>query len=151
MSKHGISLAVLKDIAKESNITFRAGDILLVRTGWVKWYEEHSEEERVKYVTNGDAWVGVVGSEETLEWLWDNHFAAVAADSIGFEVWPPQQPWQLHDFLLPGWGCPIGEMWDLEALAEQCKKEKRWSFFLTSSPLNTRGGVASPPNALAVF
>jgi hypothetical protein len=46
---------------------------------------------------------------------------------------------------------PIGEMWDLEALAEECKKQNRWSFFLTSAPLNLKGGAASPPNALAVF
>ena len=57
----------------------------------------------------------------------------------------------LHDHLLSMWGMPIGEMWDLEALAEECKKQQRWSFFLTSSPLNITGGVASPPNALATF
>jgi hypothetical protein len=49
------------------------------------------------------------------------------------------------------WGMPIGEMWDLEGLAAECERQKRWSFFLTSSPLNTTGGVASPPNAIAVF
>ena len=49
------------------------------------------------------------------------------------------------------WGMPIGEMWDLEELAEECKRQKRWSFFVTSSPLNVTGGVASPPNAIAVF
>ena len=43
---------------------------------------------------------------------------------------------------------PIGELWDLEKLAEECKKRGRWTFFLTSSPLNLRGGVASPPNAM---
>jgi hypothetical protein len=46
---------------------------------------------------------------------------------------------------------PIGELWDLEALAEMCEKEKRWNFFLASAPLNVPGGIASPPNALAVF
>jgi len=49
------------------------------------------------------------------------------------------------------WGMPIGEMWDLELLAEECKQQQKWTFFLTSAPLNTKGGVASPPNAIAVF
>jgi hypothetical protein len=49
------------------------------------------------------------------------------------------------------WGMPIGEMWDLEALAAECEKQQRWTFFLTSAPLNVTGGVASPPNALAIF
>jgi hypothetical protein len=57
----------------------------------------------------------------------------------------------LHDHLLSMFGMPIGEMWDLEALAEECERQKRWSFLFTSSPLNVTGGVASPPNALAIF
>jgi len=57
----------------------------------------------------------------------------------------------MHDYLLAGWGCPIGEMWDLEKLAEECEKENKWSFFLTSSTLNVQGGIASPPNAIACF
>lgn len=58
---------------------------------------------------------------------------------------------EMHDYLLAGWGCPIGEMWDLEELANECESQNKWSFFLTSSPLNVQGGIASPPNALAVF
>lgn len=46
---------------------------------------------------------------------------------------------------------PIGELFDLEDLADQCEKTQRWSFFFTSEPLNVVGGVASPPNALAIF
>lgn len=44
-----------------------------------------------------------------------------------------------------------GEMFDLEALAEACKKHNRWSFFVASVPLNMPGGVSSPPNAMAIF
>ena len=57
----------------------------------------------------------------------------------------------MHEVLLAGWGMPIGELFDLEALAQHCKQIKRWSFFLTSEPVNVPGGVASPPNALAIF
>jgi hypothetical protein len=57
----------------------------------------------------------------------------------------------MHEVLLSGWGCPIGEMFDLEKLAEECKKRGRYSFFFTSSPLNVIGGVASPPNAIAIM
>jgi hypothetical protein len=39
---------------------------------------------------------------------------------------------------------PIGEMWDLETLSRVCKEQKRWTFFLTSAPLNVPGGVGSP-------
>jgi hypothetical protein len=62
-----------------------------------------------------------------------------------------QQSYSLHEVLLAGWGMPIGELFDLEKLAEYCKKEKRWSFFVASEVCNVPGGVASPPNILAIF
>jgi hypothetical protein len=39
----------------------------------------------------------------------------------------------------------------LEALSGECELQKRCSFLLTRAPLNIPGGIASPPNALAVF
>jgi hypothetical protein len=42
----------------------------------------------------------------------------------------------LHEILLAGWGCPIGELFDLEALSVQCGKSKRYSFFVASEPCN---------------
>ena len=46
---------------------------------------------------------------------------------------------------------PIGELWGLDALSGECELQKRWSFFQTRAPLNVPGGIASPPNVLAVF
>jgi hypothetical protein len=57
----------------------------------------------------------------------------------------------MHEVFLAGWGMPIGEMFDLEALAVECRKRDRWTFFLCSEPLNVKGGVASPPNAIAIL
>lgn len=48
----------------------------------------------------------------------------------------------MHEVLLGGWGCPIGELFDLEALSEMCKQQQRWSFFVTSEVCNVPGGVA---------
>jgi hypothetical protein len=100
MSRHGITVAGLEAIAAEENVTFQAGDILIVRTGWIKWYEEHGEEDRLKYITNGKEWVGIEGCRETVEWLWNNHFAAVAGDAIGFEAWPAM-PGYRESILVP--------------------------------------------------
>ena len=52
---------------------------------------------------------------------------------------------------LSGWGMPIGENWDLEALSLACAERGKWTFFLTSQPLNVPSGVASPPNAMAIL
>jgi hypothetical protein len=48
-------------------------------------------------------------------------------------------------------GMPIGELWDLEELASTCARLKKYSFLLCSTPLRVPGGVASPPNAIALF
>ena len=104
-----------------------------------------------------------------MEWLWNHHFAAVAGDAIAFEAWPPRAPYRsvflsfspfsnlilitkgLHDHFLAMWGTPIGELWNLEELAEVCKRENKYSFILTRAPLNVHGGVASPPKCSSDF
>lgn len=57
----------------------------------------------------------------------------------------------LHQYFLSLFGMSIGELWDLKELSSYCKKTGRYSFMLTSAPLNHPGLVASPPNALAIF
>lgn len=104
MSEHRITFKGIQGMIAEENLQPRPGDLLLVRSGWIKWYEEHSPEEREKYITNGNAWVGVDGCEEVVEWLWNSRFAAVASDSIGFEAWPAKKPWGLHDNCIAMWG-----------------------------------------------
>lgn len=75
------------------------------------------------------------------EWLHDCYFAAVAGDSPTFEVWPVPGLDLLHSSLLALWGCPIGEMWDLETISVKCRERGRWTFFLTSAPANVPGIV----------
>ena len=57
----------------------------------------------------------------------------------------------LHRWFLNGFGLPIGELWDLQALGEYCAKVGRYSFLLTLALLNYPGLVASPPNAIAIL
>ena len=56
----------------------------------------------------------------------------------------------VHTALLPLLGIPIGELWDLDALAEDCAATGTYDSFFTSAPLNIPSGVATPPNALAI-
>jgi len=89
-------------------------------------------------------------SPTSATFLWTN-FTATGGDHPSFEAWPTQKDYALHEVMLAGWGMPIGELFDLEKLGKHCKEIGRWSFFLTSEPCNVPGGVASPPNALAIF
>ena len=96
-----------------------------------------------------------------LRWIWEN-FSAVAGDQPSFERWPfPMGAGALpalHEVLLGGWGCPIGELFDLERLAAECRARGHWSFFVSSEPCNVPGGVARyvsspapPPMTLTTF
>ena len=44
----------------------------------------------------------------------------------------------------------LGELWHLDDLAADCAVDGVCEFFLASAPLNVRGGIGSPPNALAL-
>lgn len=148
-----IPVSELKEVAASQNTTFRQGDILFVRTGWTTAYSKLSETECKQLAAIiPPPLVGIESSEQTLRWIWEEGFAAVAADHPSFEAWPCQNPeFFLHEWLLAGWGMPIGEMFDLEKLSEECRKRKRWTFFFSSVPLRVPGGVASPPNGVAIF
>jgi len=61
------------------------------------------------------------------------------------------QDWYFHQYFLSCWGMPIGEMWDLEKLAETCKEREQYAFYFSSMPANVPGGVGSHPNAMAIF
>lgn len=43
------------------------------------------------------------------------------------------------------------ELLDLEMLAQVCAEQRRYTFFFTLQNLNVMGGVASPPNAMAIM
>jgi kynurenine formamidase len=149
-SGHVISLKDLEATLAEQKTKIRPGDILLVRVGWVKSYLASSPEVRAEVAQRPDA-PGVEATTDVARWLWDNHIAAVASDSPAFEAVNTQAMGEmLHPHLLAFFGMPIGEMWDFESLADDCAADKRYSFFLTSAPLNIPGGVGSPPNALAI-
>lgn len=78
-------------------------------------------------------------SQEVIDFLHDNYFSVVAGDQPGFEKWPPPADPILHSILLPLWGLPIGEMWDLEELSEVCRQRKQHTFFFASTPANVPG------------
>lgn len=145
------------------------GDVLLLRFGWISWYERQDAETR-RRIAGIDALrtPGLRPGEEMARTLWNLHVAAVGCDNPAVEVWPPgaastpeheaevrADRTRLHEIfthtlLLPMLGIPLGEMWNLDALADHCAETGRYESFFVSAPLNLPRGVASPPNALAI-
>ncbi|MEV7532956.1 cyclase family protein [Streptomyces hydrogenans] len=132
--------------ARAHGVTVGRGDIVLVRTGQLA---------RVRRDGWGDYAGGAAPglSFSTASWLHDSEIAAIATDTWGFEVRPNEfdhafQP--LHQVVIPHIGLLIGEMWDLEALAEDCAADGVYAFWLTAAPLPITGAVGSPVNPVAV-
>ncbi|RAL01905.1 uncharacterized protein BO80DRAFT_473061 [Aspergillus ibericus CBS 121593] len=149
-----IPLTHLQSLITEYSIHPRRGDILFIRTGFTAAFNALTPAEEESLANRpAPSFAGIQNGEETLRWLWENQFAAIASDTPSFETSPINHPegLTLHEWCLAGWGLPIGEYFDLEELAEYCRAKGRWGFFLCSVPLNVPGGVASPPNAVAIL
>lgn len=140
------------------------GDIILVRTGWLAAVRGGKRDPQQPLMS-----AGLAQDEEIAEWLWDNQVALAAADNVALEAWPANREniktlaeqsgalensshtGMLHRILIPLLGLTIGELWDLDELAEACSARKKFDFLVTAEPLNLPGGVGSPANALAIL
>lgn len=128
--------------------SFRPGDILFFRLGYINQYETMNAKKREqlneRYKTQKPENIGIQASREFLEFLWSNQISAVAGDTRAFEAWPCKElKWHLHEWLLAGWGIPIGELFDLEELSRQCASQCRYTFFCSSSPMNVSSRICS--------
>ncbi|WP_432543762.1 cyclase family protein [Kineococcus sp. SYSU DK002] len=147
---HPITVAELEACqrAQGPSSALGRGDILLVRTGQ---YARTRREGWGEYA--GGPAPGL--SLTTAGWLHRTELAAVATDTWGFEVRPNEfdvpafQP--LHQVVIPNTGLTIGEMWNLDALADACAVRGRWDFLLSAAPLPITGAVGSPINPVAVL
>lgn len=143
---HKITTEDILACANAQGVEFKYGDILMIRTGWVDAYNRMEEATRKNLgeVKNyAHTFVGVDQADHMVDFLHDHYFAAVAGDNPAFEAWPTG-PAPLHASLLPLWGVPIGEMWDLEKLSERCKAYNQYDFFFTSVPINVKGTCVKP-------
>ena len=88
---------------------------MLVRTGQMEWLRRG---DRQRF---GDPRPGLgVGA---IEWLHDHEVAAVATDTLVFEVWPCEDPAALlpvHMIDLRDMGLVQGQLWHLDELAADC-------------------------------
>lgn len=147
------SLDDLKQALTAQSTELKPGSILLVRTGWMQAYLGASPaQKREMAPLNKLKACGVDDSREMVAWLWDNRVAAIGTDCPAVEPWP----WDfrdngaLHYRTLSLLGLPLGEQFNLEKLAADCAGDKRYEFMLVSVPLHLVGGIASPPNAVAI-
>jgi len=137
----------LEACERAQGVTVGRGDIVLVRTG------------QIAQCRDAGSWGAYAGGPapglalDAAPWIFDRELAAVATDTWGMEVLPNQtedvfQP--LHIILIVHAGLLVGEIFDLEALAEDCAVDGRYEFLISAAPLPITGGVGSPVNPIAI-
>ena len=146
---------LLDDIAKEQNVEFQPGDIMLLRTGWMQWYLSITPEEREAAhardaAAGGMECPGIDNDQETAAWLWNNQFSLLFADNQAVEALRTEGSDFQHRRIIALFGMGIGELMDFEALAEDCAQDGVYECMLTAKPVNIPGACGSPASAYAI-
>jgi kynurenine formamidase len=154
-AKDEITVDQIDATLASQGVELETGDILLLRTGWIGWYESVSQEVRRSLSAMpvpGMPSPGLSAAPETDPWLWDRHLAVIACDCPALEALPYQESVEgfLHWRMIPLLGLAVGEMFVLDALAEHCARDGRYDGLFTAAPLNKPGGSGSTANALAI-
>lgn len=143
---YAITTADLDAALAAHRVTVGRGDALLIRTGQMTMCKQQGWGD----YAGGDA-PGL--SFHTAGWLAEREIAAVATDTWGMEVRPNELPdsyQPLHQILIPGMGMLVGEIFDLDALADDCAKDGVYEFQFAAPALPITGAVGAPINPLAI-
>ncbi len=139
-----ITSADLEAAETAEGVTVGEGDIALVRTGqmgttqgFTDWSRFHGLEPGLHF--------------ETAEWLDARRVAAVAADNMMVEASEHLEGYMVpfHMLALVNLGIHLGELWDLEELADDCAEDGVYEFMLVAQALPITGGTGTPLNPLA--
>jgi len=128
----------LERAADNQNTEINVGDVVLVRTGWIRYFSDS-----MKYVAFD---TGEPGPDDSAGWwLAGKKVSYVGADTLAFEQTPaPSLP--VHVILLVESGIQIMEVLNLEELAEA----RVYEFLFIALPLKIRNATGSPIRPIAI-
>ncbi|MEU6660560.1 cyclase family protein [Streptomyces sp. NPDC046821] len=143
---HAVTPEDLSEAEEFGRVKVRPGDIVLVRTGQIQLYLG-GDKHAYGYPSPGL-------SIRTPEWFHARDVAAVANDTLTFEIFPPEHEnlWlPVHALDLVEMGMLQGQNWNLEGLSTACAQESRYSFLLSAMPEPFVGGTGTPVAPVAVL
>ena len=144
---YAITALDLDDAVAAHRVAVGTGDALLVRTGQMAMCRKQG------------GWGDYAGGDapglsfHSAGWVHERQLAAVATDTWGMEVRPneiPETYQPLHQVFIPSMGLLVGEIFDLEALAEDCARDRVYEFMFVAPPIPITGAVGSPVNPFAI-
>ncbi len=129
----------LQDALRSQQTKLKPGNVVLIRTGQAKFYEDADH-----YLDN---YPGI--SLDAVEWLIeDQGIMLLGADNLSFEAFPPEREdnWvPVHTYLLAEKGVMFIEQMYLEELAE----DEVYEFALVAASLKLKGASGSPMRPIA--
>lgn len=137
-----ITAADLEGTAKAQKVDIRAGDSVLIRTGWGKVFGD-----KAKYMGLRPG-----PGESASQWLAGKKIFLTGADQLTYEVYPEKGTvFPAHRILIADNGIYIVENMNLEELGQSLAARKDWAFALVLNPIRLKGMTGSPLNAFAVL
>lgn len=148
-----VPIELVESARLAQGMDIHASAIVLLRFRWLHYYRHVASPETRARLVEEQRHPGLLQSHDTVAWLWDNRISLIAADNFALECWPAtsSSPFYtvdevtsgtrgvhsgiMHRAIIPLLGMSIGELWDLDGLAEACAADRRYTFLLTISPL----------------
>ena len=135
-----ITLADLQGALARQGTEIRAGDIVLVHTGWgALWLKDNA-----KFAASAPG-IGLAAAQ----YLVERQVVLVGADTWSMEVVPnpnPELQFPVHQLLIPRNGIYIFENLATESLA----RDRAYEFAFFFAPLQLKGATGSPGNPIAI-
>jgi len=137
-----ITAADLEATAKAQGVEIRAGDSVLIRTGFGKHWGD-----KAKYMGLRPG-----PGESAANWLASKKIFLTGADQLTYDAFPEKgTSFPCHRILIAGHGIYIVENMNLEDLSQALAAKKRYDFALVLNPPRLRGMTGAPVNAFAII
>ncbi|MBM3773992.1 MAG: cyclase family protein [Acidobacteria bacterium] len=132
-----VKAELLEQVARAQQVEIRSGDVVLVRTGWARFWRDPA-----RFIHQAQ---GPGPDQAAARWLSGQGIFAAGSDTVAFEFVPaPSMPVHVH--LLVERGIHIIECLNLEQLAA----ERVYTFVFAAAPLKITGATGSPIRPLAL-
>jgi len=130
---------------KFAGVKIASGDAVFLRTGrWVR---------RAKLGPWNVATSAAGFHASVMPWLKRRDVALLGNDAVE-DVQPSGiegVPRPIHQLAIVALGLPLIDVMDLEAVAEQAARRRRWEFLVTVAAVPVPGGTGFPVNPIATF
>jgi len=133
----------LQATAKAEGVDIQAGDSVLIRTGYGKYFEA----DRAKYSGFRPG-----PGEGAARWLAGKKIFLTGDDQMSYEVVPQKGTvFPCHRILIADNGIYLVENLNLEELSKALAEQKVYEFALVINPPRLRGATGAPVNAFAII